>query len=323
MTGAAAIPHDDFRSRLLGYVFAVIAIVAWGLNFVIGRELTPEVHPIYLVFLRWAVASVFLMLLMHRGLARNWGLIVRHRNFFLLISLVGMGGYMTTVYLALRWSPVINVSLLNGMSPLVLLLFLVATRTERVRGVQLLGCLVALTGLFYLLGEGENAPWEIVDLNVGDIWAIISAFGWAGYMLLAKHRPHEISILQFHTVCVTLGVAYLALPTLALFAFEGFPEMGLREWGLILYLGLVPSVLCYWCWNAAIHRLGAATAGIVYYLIPVTASFESFLILGEELKAFHFVSMALILFGVLLAETRKRPGKTGTPGAGPAPERPA
>lgn len=321
MTQGAAQPPDEFRSRLIGYALAVIAIVAWGLNFVIGRELAPDLHPIYLVFLRWAVASVFLFLVINRSIRRCRALIVEHRNFFLLIAFVGMAGYMTTVYLALRWSPVVNVSLLNGMSPIVLLAFLVITKTERVRAIQVVGCLVALGGLMYLLGEGRHAPWEIVELNVGDIWALLSAFGWAGYMLLAKRRPLEIPILVFHTVCVSLGVLYLVLPVAVVFAFEGFPEMGYREWGLILYLGLVPSVLCYWCWNAAIHRLGAATTGIVYYLIPVAASLESFLILGEELKPFHWVSMALILMGVVLAEAKRRQPKAEDAGGAPVAEK--
>ena len=104
-------------------------------------------------------------------------------------------------------------------------------------------------------------------------------------------------------MCVTLGAAYLLIPALIHGAVFGFPDLDAKQWAWIIYLGIIPSVLCYWAWNAAIHRLGAAATGVTYYLIPVTASFQSLLFLGEELERFHFVSMAVVIGGVLLAET--------------------
>ncbi len=303
---------DDFRSRVIGFALALTAIFAWGFNFVIGRYMVADVHPVILTFLRWSIASVFLLILMHRSVFANWHDIVRHRSFFIKISAIGLAGYMVTVYLALRHTPVINASLINGTSPIILLLLLFVAKAEKIRWPQVAGCLIAATGLLHLLGEGQHYPWEIVDLNAGDLWAILSAIGWAVYMLMAKRRPAGMPILTFHSVCVTTSVIILALPAAVCATLVGLPELTLREWGLIFYLGLVPSVMCFWFWNIAIQRLGAATAGITYYLIPVAASLESLLILGEDMYWFHFTSMALIISGVVIAEMKKRTtSKTG------------
>ena len=309
MSRLTAVDSHDVRVRAAGLALALLAILGWGFNFVLGRSLGEDIHPITLTFLRWFIAAAFLIPILHRSFARRWDSILTHRRFFLKIALVGMVGYMLTVYMSLLYTPVVNSSLINGTSPIVLLAILAVTRIEKVRGVQIAGCLVASGGLFYLIGKGERLPWEIVDLNAGDLWAMLSAGGWAWYMMLARQRPSEIPILLFHAVCVTLGAAYLLIPALIHGAVFGFPDLDAKQWIWVVYLGIVPSILCYWAWNAAIHYLGAAATGVTYYLIPVTASFQSLLFLGEELERFHFVSMAVVIGGVLLAETRrpKRP----------------
>jgi len=299
--------RDEFRSRAIGFTLAILAVIGWGFNFVIGRELGPEVNPLNLVFLRWSIAALFLVAITWGTLRRIWPLVREHKAYLVKVGVTGMVGYMLTIYLALLYTPVVNVSLINGTSPVFLLALLALMRVERVTALQAAGCAVATAGLFYLLGEGSRMPWEIVELNAGDLWALASAVGWALYMLLASKRPGGIPILAFHAICVTVGSAVLLPPAAVGWALHGFPEMTAVQWGWILYLGLVPSLLCYWFWNAAISRLGAATTGVVYYLIPVTASLQSLYFLGEELAAFHFVSMAVIIAGVALAGMRRRP----------------
>ncbi|HSK13689.1 MAG TPA: DMT family transporter, partial [Phnomibacter sp.] len=71
--------------------------------------------------------------------------------------------------------------------------------------------------------------------------------------------------------------------------------------GMILYLGAGTSVAAFFCWNAAISRLGAARASLFGMLIPVFSSLEAVWLLGEKILPAHIAGMVLVFAGVFLA----------------------
>jgi drug/metabolite transporter (DMT)-like permease len=68
-----------------------------------------------------------------------------------------------------------------------------------------------------------------------------------------------------------------------------------------LYVGIFPSVLAYFIYNAATVQLGAARAGQAITLMPLFGALLSALLLGERLEGYHFFGMALILAGIVLS----------------------
>ncbi|MBD1575835.1 DMT family transporter [Vibrio sp. S11_S32] len=71
---------------------------------------------------------------------------------------------------------------------------------------------------------------------------------------------------------------------------------------LVLYAGLLASIVAPWCWMMGIEHLGAEKAAIFMNLMPaVTAILASF-ILHDKLTLFHYIGMGLIIGGVILAQ---------------------
>jgi drug/metabolite transporter (DMT)-like permease len=75
---------------------------------------------------------------------------------------------------------------------------------------------------------------------------------------------------------------------------------------IILYLGVGASVISFFCWNAAIARLGAARTSIFGNLIPVFSSLEAVWLLNEKILPTHITGMALVFAGVFLANKKPR-----------------
>jgi len=74
--------------------------------------------------------------------------------------------------------------------------------------------------------------------------------------------------------------------------------------GLLLYLGLIASGLCYITWNTAMNYLGAVKTSVYIYLIPVVTVIFSFLILKEKLTLVSFGGCILIVLGLFLSEKK-------------------
>jgi drug/metabolite transporter (DMT)-like permease len=62
-----------------------------------------------------------------------------------------------------------------------------------------------------------------------------------------------------------------------------------------------------------IRLLGASTASMVTYLIPVFATVIGVAVLGEELAWFQPVGAAVVLLGVAIAQGVGRPSRARTP----------
>jgi len=65
-------------------------------------------------------------------------------------------------------------------------------------------------------------------------------------------------------------------------------------------VALFPSIVAYFCWNRGVAVIGANRTGLFINLIPVFAAILAIIFLGESLKSFHMVGMALILLGFVM-----------------------
>ena len=83
-------------------------------------------------------------------------------------------------------------------------------------------------------------------------------------------------------------------------AVQGGFEPTAETVGPLVYVGVFSSAIAFFAWNKAIAAIGAARAGVVYYLQPVCVAVLSFALLGEATGPLQILCMALILGGVML-----------------------
>ena len=66
------------------------------------------------------------------------------------------------------------------------------------------------------------------------------------------------------------------------------------------------SVLAYIFWNRGVEEVGAQVAGLFVHLMPVFGVVLAWLFLGEQLRVYHVVGIALILTGIWVKSRRGR-----------------
>jgi drug/metabolite transporter (DMT)-like permease len=286
--------------RVIGYGLALFAVAAWGFNFVIARGLREDVPPLALAFLRWAVAAGVLLPLSAAALWRAREILRRRWRYFILTAASGVGLFHTLIYIGAATSPAANLSLIAVTSSL----FVLACAPfvgERITARRWAGALIALFGLAALIGKGDLLLWRAHEFAAGDLWMLLAAAVWALYTLLLKRRPREINWRAFHAATVAIALVGLT-PFFALSRAAAPPILWDIETVIgVAYLGLVASIVCYYCWDGAVGRIGVARAAMVYYLLPVFAATEAALILEEEIAGFQLAAMALIIGGVALS----------------------
>jgi drug/metabolite transporter (DMT)-like permease len=74
----------------------------------------------------------------------------------------------------------------------------------------------------------------------------------------------------------------------------------------LLSVATFSSVLAYIFWNKGVEAVGAQVAGLFVHLMPVFGVVLAWLFLGERLRVYHVVGIALILTGIWVTSRRGR-----------------
>ncbi|MFD8548452.1 DMT family transporter [Streptomyces sp. NPDC059649] len=287
-----------------GLTLALTATVVWSGNFVIARALHDSVPPVQTAFWRWIIALLAVAPFAVGRVRREWPVVRRHLGFLTLAALLGVTLFNTLIYQAGRSTSATNMAMIAAASPVLIALF--ARGGERLGGRRTAGMLLALAGVVTLVGKGSPAALLGLDLAGGDLWMLAATATFAGYSVLLRRRPAGIGGVAFLFMTFALGAAML-LPVygVSLAAEGGFAPTA-QTVGPLLYIGVFSSAVAYFTWNKAIALIGAARAGVVYYLQPVCVALLSFAVLGEAVTPVQLLCMVLIVAGVALGAGGRR-----------------
>jgi drug/metabolite transporter (DMT)-like permease len=277
--------------------FVLVAIVQ-ATNPVLSRAVAGEVPPFSLAFFRWGIVAVGLIpVVMAERRAGRLSL----RGSALPIAAAGfLGMFMcgAPVYIAGATTSAINIALIMGLSPLVVLLISRLLGLEHIRALQLVGMGLALIGALLIVSRGDFRVLAEVKTAPGDLFVLIAMLGWSGYTLVQSRAAPEAGLLARVSVFAAAG-ALFTFPFAALEMWT-MPQavFNARAVATYLFAGLVPGLSAYAGFAYLAERFGSVRASIVLYMGPIAAAMLSFLLLGEPPGLIHLVGGALILGGV-------------------------
>ena len=160
---------------------------------------------------------------------------------------------------------------------------------ERLRAIQIVGLVVAMTGLVVLLFPGLSAPplfGSILMLGAGVAWGI--------YSLRGKRERNPVT--------ATTGNFVRAVPFAAAVGIIFLRWLDLDIAGVIYAIisGAITSGLGYVIWYSVLPSLKAASAATVQLSVPVLAATGGILLLGEPITLRYVLASIAVLGGIAL-----------------------
>ena len=155
-------------------------------------------------------------------------------------------------------------------------------------------------------GQGSTGPVPL-PAWAGPAAVGLAALGTSAFFVL--QRPMGS---RYDSLTLTAGYTWAGTLLLAVAFGAGFVRnlqaVGFREaaWLPVLYLGVFPSALAYWCWSAALARAPAARVASLLNLNPLLAIVLAWLLLGERPAPAEMLGGAVALAGVLLVQAAPR-----------------
>lgn len=298
-------------SRCLGhqaYLLLIFTTLVWGANAVAARLAVGEISPMMMTGSRWIVSCIALGLTAHRQIAQHWRALVPAWRRIVLMGIFGFTGFNALFYTAAQTTTAVNIAIIQGTIPVLVLIGSFLFLRTRINGLQLAGVAMTIAGIAVVASQGDFAALAQLAFNRGDIAMVIACLMYAAYALALRGRPAVPGIVFFAALA---AVAFLSsLPLLAAEVATGrFFMPTPKGFALALFVGLLPSFISQLTFIRSVELIGAARAGMFLNLVPIFGPLLAVLVLHESLSLFHAVALALVLGGIGVAEylgTRRR-----------------
>lgn len=284
------------------YLLLTLTTLFWAGNITLGKVAALGfIGPFTLSFLRWTIAALILLPFGWRHMRAQRTLYRAHWWALVLPGLAGIAAYNTLQYWALRHTTAINASVIGAAMPGGIFLLTWLLGQERANRWQIFGMVLLIVGVLYVALRGDPDMLLGMHFNIGDVALIVAVALFCVYSVSLRRLPAALHFTGMLTVLIIIGAVGVAPFFLWEAVTQPLPKLSWKTLAMVLYVGIFPSVLAYFCWNRAILLAGANLAALMMNLTVVFVTLLAVLLLDEKLALFHLIGFAMIFSGLFLS----------------------
>jgi drug/metabolite transporter (DMT)-like permease len=280
-------------------------MLVWAGNVVAARWAPGQVSPQALTTLRWFFPAVILAVIARRHVLADRVALRRHWPRILAMGAVGYAFYSSLFYAAGAYTGAVNIALLQGAVPVLVLVLNFLAYRQPVSWGQGLGVGVTLLGTAVAASHGDLDRLRSLAFNHGDLLMLAACLLYAGYTVSLATRPRMSGLAFFAALAVAAFVASLP-PLAAEWAAGRLVWPTPAGWIIVAYVALGPSLTSQLTFLMAVELIGPNRAGLFINLVPIFGAGLAVMLLGEPFDGADALALALVLGGIACAE-RMRP----------------
>jgi drug/metabolite transporter (DMT)-like permease len=301
------------RRPVLGYAMVLAATCLWGVNGTVSKAiLGAGVSSLRLTEVRSTGAAIPLAVAL--ALTQPWRLRVRRGELLFLgaFGIFGLALVQWFYFFAIHRLQIGIALLIQYLAPVLIALWARFVTKEPVRRRIWAALILSLGGLSLVVDL-----WHGFSLDaLGTAAALGAAVSYAFYILLAEHaveRRDPVSLL-------CLGFLVASIFWAVVQPWWSFPVALVDDrvrldgallattspvWFLMLTMIVVGTILPFLLLVGALRHISATRAGVTAMFEPVAGALVAYAWLGESLSAVQLTGGAIVLAGILLAQTAR------------------
>ena len=301
--------HHGKTSVLSAYGALTTAAMVWGGSVVAQKVALGAFSPVETSVFRGlgALAILIPLWLWKEGggsFSKNdWGI-------FFLLGLGVLGNHLLVLF-GLQFIGAGSAGVIIGASPAITAFLSSLILQDIPLRFIWLGCVVSFIGVMVITGQSGMMGTGSNPL-VGGILVLSALVSWALYTIGCRRIMDRFSPLTVTWTTLMMSLL-LEVPLLAInhkVLVAGVDTVPLSGWVALVYVMVFATALGQQAWLYGVDGVGPSRAGIFGNLVPVSALFFSFLILGEPVGVREIAGVGLIVLGVWLVNQRAQIART-------------
>lgn len=293
------------RQRLAAVLLFIVPAL-WSVNYLIARLAPAHIAPNMLAGQRWLMAGAAFCWLTRRELWAQRRAVLADWRHMLVLGTLGMWICGAWVYLGGQSTSAVNIALIYSLSPVLIVLVSRLWLKEPFGLLQGAGVALALAGVLHVILKGQWGDLAQVRFVAGDAWIAGATLSWTFFSILLKRWRSPLGDGARLGVISLAGVLVIAPFAAWEAAFAPQPALSWPGLGLALAGATLPGYAAYLAYSMMLRELGAARVSVVLYLGPPYGALMAWAVLGEPIRLYHAVGLALILPGIWLVQRPQR-----------------
>ena len=272
----------------------------WGMNWVVMKTANTFFPPITFVAYRFLFGALVLLSVwfwLHLPLPKK-----KYWPWIFLTGILQMGLNNIAAQTSMLTLGAGMVSVLNYSMPVfaaVMAHFLLGERLTWRKGA---GIVLAIVGMAVLMDV--HAGGDVTAICIG----LLSAVFWGLASIFVKLKladVNPISLTTWQMVCASLS----------LLAYTAIVPQGEVVWNAesvlcLIYNGILASALAFFLWSWILQHIEVSKASVAVLAVPVVGVVGGILCLGEPMTLHIFFGMIMIMAGICIVVTNKRPSQS-------------
>ena len=290
---------------MIAYLTALAPII-FGTTYLLTSDFLPPGRPLLAALMR-SLPTGLVLIIGTRPPDRRWLLRLA------ILSVLYASGLFPLLFLAAYLLPGGVASVINSVSPLLVIVLSVPLLGARIRPVQVAAGVLGVGGvaLLVLRSDARLDPLGLLAMTGAALM-----MGVATVLTKRWGRPPGMSSVGMTGWTFLLaGITLLPVTLLA----EGLPDrLTGRNVGGLVYLVLVSGIIAYALWFWGLQHLTASSVTFLSLLNPVVAAVLGWVVLDQRLNGWQLLGAVIVLASVVLGQeaTLDRPrGRQAKPPA--------
>ncbi len=287
--------------HIRAYLYLTITTAFWAGNAVMGKFAVGHISPLTLSLFRWSLAFIVILAISLPQLKADWPQIRKAWPLMLAYGVLGFALFNAFLYSALQYTSAINCAIEQGGIPGIIFIANYLLFRTKVSLAQIIGFSLTLAGVAVTASHGSLSSLMRLEFNFGDGLMMLAVLSYAIYTVALRYKPQVHWKTQM--AVPALGALMACIP-LAFFEWRQ-GAMILPDhigWAAVIFTAIFPSLISQVLFVRGVELIGPNRAGLFINAVPVFGTLLSIVTLGESFHLFHLAAMALVLFGIAIAE---------------------
>jgi drug/metabolite transporter (DMT)-like permease len=292
------------RKEYIVDLLLMSVVTIWGLNYAVMKWLYQYFHPMAMNPIRFAIASVTMMLIIR---SRGETLRIDRVDWrgVIWLGILGNTLYQFCYVFGLARTTAGNAALLMALSPVFAFLIGVGTNREKFSPGVLTGIVLSLAGAaaIVVFGSGELS---LIGSWGGNLLMICAAVIWGWQSAEATRFLPKYGAIHLTVSTMIVGTVVMlpmSLPWLTTQNFRGIPPIA---WLGLAFSALLSITYSYFVWAYALRKIGVSHTSVFNNVTPIVAVLSGWYLLGERPSIAQLAGVVLVLTGVLMVRTKPR-----------------
>lgn len=196
-------------------------------------------------------------------------------------------------------------SLIIATIPIFVVILAAIFLKEKITVKIVTGVILSLGGVVIISIAGKpDSSVEIYYLS-GALAVLVGALMGAFYTIVGKKMLERYSALSLTVYAFLFGSLGL-LPLVSTSLFEEAVALSLTGWGIVLFLGICPTVIAYVFWYVALEIKTASEISLYLYFIPVLSTIISYFLFDEQITWLFIFGGTLVILGLYVVNRQSR-----------------